>query len=331
LLSLCLKSAAKLQKNMSKRALLSGLKPSEKFLFSVVILFILGLAFQFLGAFLGAWIYGFKISEVLDLGNFANPDYVAAAKLIQILGSVGTFIIPALLFSYLFEGDLFSYYKFRDHTGMWPMLLVILMMVSVIPFINYMAEINMKMEIPIKALDQLLRTLESSAEEMMVAFTATKSIGGLLMNLLMIGVIAAVGEELIFRGLLQRLMIEMVKNVHLAVIVTAILFSAFHFQFFSFLPRFVLGIILGYLMFYGRSIWYPILAHFANNAMGVIYYYFNSRGSADDMLEEIGTSTLIPVAAVISLAIFLIFAMLWYSQVRKNANQSLLPGASEKV
>lgn len=315
---------------MSKRALLSGLKPSEKFLFSVVILFILGLGFQFLGAFLGAWIYGFKISEVLDLGNFTNPDYVAAAKLIQIMGSAGTFIIPALLFSYLFEGDLFSYYKFRDHTGMLPMLLVILMMVSVIPFINYMAEINMKMEIPIKALDQLLRTLEGSAEEMMVAFTATKSIWGLLVNLLMIGVIAAVGEELIFRGLLQRLMIEMVKNVHLAVLITAILFSAFHFQFFSFLPRFVLGIILGYLMFYGRSIWYPILAHFANNAMGVIYYYFNSRGSADDMLEEIGTSTLIPVAAVISLALFLIFAILWYSKVAKNASRSLLPGESEK-
>jgi len=65
----------------------------------------------------------------------------------------------------------------------------------------------------------------------------------------------------------------------------------------------IIGVILGYLMYYGQSIWYPILAHFVNNAMGVIYYYFNSRGSADDMLEEIGTSTLIPVAAVVSLAL----------------------------
>ena len=138
---------------MPKRALLAGLKPSEKFLFSVVILFILGLGFQFLGAFLGAWIYGFRISEVLALGSYDNPSYVAAAKLIQILGSVGTFIIPALLFSYLFEGDLFGYYKFRNPAGMVPMILVILMMVSVIPFINYTAEINMRMEIPVKALD----------------------------------------------------------------------------------------------------------------------------------------------------------------------------------
>ena len=151
----------------------------------------------------------------------------------------------------------------------------------------------------------------------MVAFTATKSISGLLVNLLMIGVIAAVGEELIFRGLMQSLMTQMLKNPHMAILITALLFSAFHFQFFSFLPRFVLGLILGYLMYYGQSIWYPILAHFVNNAMGVIYYYFNSRGSADDMLEEIGTSTLIPVAAVISLALFLLCGALWYFQTER--------------
>ena len=298
------------------------MRPSEKFLFAVVILFILGLAFQFVGAFLAAWIYDFRFMDVLQLGAYEDPRYVAASKLIQISGSIGTFIIPAFLFSYLFEGDLFSYYKFRNQTGMLPMLLIVLMMVSVIPFINYMAEINMKMEIPIRALDQVLRTLEETAEEMMVAFTATKSVGGLLVNLLMIGVIAAVGEELIFRGLFQRLMIDMVKNVHLAIFLTALLFSAFHFQFYSFLPRFVLGLVLGYLMFYGRSIWYPILAHFVNNAMGVIYYYFNSRGSADDMLEEIGTSSLIPVAAIVSLALFLFFGFLWYYQTGRVSSQS---------
>lgn len=315
---------------MPKKALLAGLRPAEKFLFSVVILFILLLVFQFLGVFLAAWIYDFRVSELLAMDTYEDASYVAASKLIQILSSLGSFVLPAFLFSYLFEGDLFSYYKFKNPTGMAPMLLVILMMVSVIPFINYMAEINMKMELPIKALDQMLRTLENAAEEMMVAFTATKSIGGLLVNLLMIGVIAAVGEELIFRGLIQRLMTDMIKNVHVAILVTALLFSAFHFQFFSFLPRFVLGIILGYLMYRGQSIWYPILAHFVNNAMGVVYYYFNSRGRADDMLEEIGTSTLIPVAAVISLTLFLFFGLIWYYQTERFTTRSPQSGRTEK-
>jgi len=307
---------------MPKRALLAGLRPSEKFLFSVVILFIVGLAFQFLGAFLAAWIYGFSVSEILSLGTYEDAGYVAASKLIQILGSVGTFIVPAFLFSYLFEGDLYSYYRFRNPVSMIPMLLVILMMVSVIPFINYLAELNMKMEFPLRALDQLFRSLENAAEEMMEAFTSAENFGGLLVNLLMIGVIAAVGEELIFRGLLQRLLTDMLKNAHLAIMITAVFFSAFHFQFFSFLPRFVLGIILGYLMYYGRSVWYPILAHFINNAMGVSYYYFYSRGSTDDMLEEIGTSSLIPVTAIVSLVIFLFCGLLWYYQVMRLSSQS---------
>jgi membrane protease YdiL (CAAX protease family) len=296
----------------------------------VVVLFILGLAFQFLGAILASWIYGFSFTEILSLQDFDDPTYVAASKLIQILGSIGTFIVPAFLFSYLFAGDLSSYYDFGKPVDTVALLLTVLMIVSVIPFINYMAELNLRMEVPIKALDRIFRALEGEAEEMMQAFTASKTIWGLLVNLLMIGVIASVGEELIFRGVLQRLMIGMLKNVHLAVVITAILFSAFHFQFFSFLPRFVLGLVLGYLMYYGRSVWYPILAHFVNNAMGVIYYYFSSKGSADDMLEEIGTSTLIPVAALISLALFIFFAVMWYYRMGVFTTRSPLSGEIER-
>jgi uncharacterized membrane protein YwaF len=69
-------------------------------------------------------------------------------------------------------------------------------------------------------------------------------------------------------------------------------------------------------MFMGRSIWYPVIAHFVNNAMGVIYYYFNSRGSGEDVLEEIGTSSMLPVAALISLVLFALFFIMWTYQKR---------------
>jgi len=311
---------------VGQKALLSGLKPAERFLFTVVILFILGLAFQFLGAFLAAWIYGFSFSEILTIGTFNDPRYVAASKLIQIMGAVGTFIIPAFLFSYLYAGNLFSYYQFRNQVGVIPLLMTLLMIVAVVPLINYLAELNLKMEFPFKSVDRFLRTLEDEGEVIMQAFMATRTMGGLLVNLLMIGILASVGEELIFRGLLQRLLYGLVKNVHVAIIITAILFSAFHFQFFSFLPRLILGLILGYLMIYGRSIWYPILAHFVNNTMGVIYYYFYARGSADDVLEEIGTSSYVPISAVISLLVFVLLFIMWYYQTRRITNQSLQYG-----
>ena len=316
--SLCINSDAKIQKT----PLLAGLTPAEKFLFSVVILFILGLGFQFLGAFLAAWIYGFSISDILSLGAFDDPHYVAASKLIQILGSVGTFIIPAFLLSYLFAGDLFAYYRFDERTGGGPILLTLAMMISVIPFINYLAELNMSIEISAPGVEGVLRKLENEAEQVMRAFTATKTPGGLLINLLMIGVIAAVGEELIFRGLLQKQLADMFRNNHVSILVTSVLFSAFHFQFFSFLPRFVLGIIMGYLMYLGRSIWFPITAHFVNNAMGVIYYYFNTPESGDAMLEEIGTSAMMPMAAVISLFLSAFFFILWVYQLKTETGKS---------
>jgi len=306
----------KLNHPSQKQAMLAGLKPGEKILFAVVILFILGLLFQFLGAFLAAGFYGFRVSEILTLGDFSNPRYVAAAKLIQIVGAVGTFIVPAFLFSFLFSGDLFSYYRFKDPISWVPVFLTVGMMVSVIPLINYLAEVNMRMDFPIPSVDGLMRKMESDAENIMRAFTATKSVWGLFVNLFMIGVLAAVGEELIFRGLLQKLFTQIVKNPHLAILLTSLLFSAFHFQFFSFLPRFILGLILGYLMYLGRSIWFPIIAHFVNNAMGVIYYYFNSKGSADDMLEEIGTSSMLPMMALISLLIFAVFFIAGSYQLR---------------
>ena len=83
-------------------------------------------------------------------------------------------------------------------------------------------------------------------------------------------------------------------------------------------------------MFYGRSIWYPILAHFVNNAMGVIFYYFNSKGSTDDMLEEIGTSAMMPMAAVVSMLVFALFFVIWYYQTGGLTNRSLLSGEIEK-
>ena len=86
-----------------KQAMLSVLKPGEKFLFAVVMLFILGLIFQFLGAFLAALLYGFRVSEILSIGDFSDPKYVAASKLIQIIGAVHfSFLLDFFLFCFSF-------------------------------------------------------------------------------------------------------------------------------------------------------------------------------------------------------------------------------------
>ena len=96
----------------------------------------------------------------------------------------------------------------------------------------------------------------------------------LLLNLLTVGVVAALGEELVFRGIVQQQMNKFVQNPILSIWITAIIFSAIHMQFVGFLPRMILGAGLGYLFYWSRSLWLPILVHFLFNSLQVVAYYF---------------------------------------------------------
>jgi len=111
---------------------------------------------------------------------------------------------------------------------------------------------------------------ENEAEKVYLAFFEDKSATGLLINLLVMGLVAALSEELFFRGILQQIFIKNKINAHVAIILTAVLFSAFHLQFFGFLPRLFLGLVLGYLYYITQNLWVPITAHFLNNAFAVV-------------------------------------------------------------
>ena len=133
-----------------------------------------------------------------------------------------------------------------------------------------------------------IKKAEESRNEITEAFLNVDSITAFALNIFMFGILAAVGEELLFRGLIQRLFSEWLKNNHWAVIITALLFSALHMQFFGFLPRFVLGVFLGYLFVWTRSLWIPIFAHFVNNAAAVTVYFLYKQGIINVNPEDFG-------------------------------------------
>jgi membrane protease YdiL (CAAX protease family) len=95
----------------------------------------------------------------------------------------------------------------------------------------------------------------------------------MIINLFIIAILPAVGEEFFFRGVLQKILIKLFKSGHVAIWVTAFIFSAMHFQFFGFVPRFILGLIFGYLFFWSGTLWLPVISHFINNAVPVIMAY----------------------------------------------------------
>jgi len=312
---------------VSIKAPLEELGPGLKLLLSGILVLLIGLFSQVLAALLVSWFYSFPFNELFSPDAYSDPQTIAAMKWVQIIGGTGTFILPALLLSWLFTGDPLAWFQPLQRMETLPVILTVLMMCSIIPFINYSAELNMRLELPLESLEEIFRELELQAEELLQAFTSSSSWSSLLVNILMIAVLAAVGEELIFRGVFQRLLTQWIRNIHLAVLLTSILFSAIHFQFYSFLPRLILGMILGYLFYYGSSIWYPILAHFVNNALGVVYYHFHAPGESEAVLDEIGTSQMMPRTAIISLSLFLFFALWWYFRVRSGTSPSPRSGA----
>lgn len=153
-------------------------------------------------------------------------------------------------------------------------LVVVLMMMLFIPVMNCMESYGEIFRLPafLSGLESLLRTLEDAARQTLETMLKTDSVGGLLINVLVIALGAALSEELIFRGILLHLFRKH-WSVHVAVWVSAIAFSAIHFQIYGFVPRMLMGALFGYLAVWSGSLLLPVVAHFTNNACVVVTEY----------------------------------------------------------
>jgi uncharacterized protein len=287
-------------------------------IFSTLGVFFTGLVFQLLGIFMATLFYDVSLSELLQSGDLLDQGQINAFKLVQIIGALGTFVFSSLLLSFVYTGKWLGYFPFRQLTDSKAVVLIILIMVAALPFVNFLTEMNQRLEFPFSGVEQYLRQMEEQTEKLMMTLIRADHLGALLVNLFMIALIPAVGEELVFRGLIQRHLTEWFRNPHVAIIVASAIFSLVHFQIYSFLPRFFLGLVLGYTFYYGKSIWYPIIAHLANNTLGVLFYYFYMNELTGDSLETIGTMEMVPAAALISLLLVAFLMVVWVKMVRSN-------------
>ena len=142
------------------------------------------------------------------------------------------------------------------------------------------------------------------------------TIGGLLFNLLIIALIPAIGEELTFRGVLQQGLTRRM-NPHIAILLSSAIFSFIHFQFYGFLPRMFLGMLLGYLFYTSGSLWTSMLMHFINNGCAVVVYYLNNKGVIDVDVDHFGESQ--NVWVVIASAIVTTALIVWCWRKNRKA------------
>ena len=106
--------------------------------------------------------------------------------------------------------------------------------------------------------------------------------------------------------MLQQSLTKRIKNVHVAVLLSAFIFSFIHFQFYGFLPRMFLGILLGYMFYVSGSLWTSILMHFVNNGSLVVLYYLNNKGLVNVDVEHFGeteSAWLIAASALVTVGL----------------------------
>jgi uncharacterized protein len=229
----------------------------------------------------------------------------------QIIHSIAYFIVPGYFLNWIFTASSRKYFNIYRPTRTLNLFLVVGILIIGIPFINWLIEVNKTFLLP-HVFEHLNSTIEQADKNYTLIagrLLNTDTLGMYLFNILMIAVLPAFGEELIFRGVLQKLFTEITKNIHVSVFITALLFSLIHGQFFGILPRFVLGIFLGYLMVWSKSLWLPIFAHFANNTIIVTILYFqnNFNNSFDYSLD--GMNAIIILFSSIVLTGLLIFVI----------------------
>ncbi|HRH64847.1 MAG TPA: CPBP family intramembrane metalloprotease [Bacteroidia bacterium] len=309
---------------MSFKAIWANNTSYSKFLISVGIILLSAVFFTLVSTILSSAIYGVNMAELQTLlNNLEDPKAISILKLVQTISAIGTFIVPPFIIAYLIDVRPMHFLGIDKWAGVSTGMLVIICLVISVPLINFLGELNGTMHLPgfLKTVEDWMRASEERASELTKAFLEMPTFGDMLFNVFMIALIPAIGEELLFRGVVQKIFTGWAKNVHVGVWMAAILFSAMHMQFYGFVPRLLLGAMLGYLFVWSGSLWLAILAHFVNNASAVIFTYLYQQEISTIDVDAVGTQQGDAWGVIIST---LLTAGLLYSIYRYEQKKRLL-------
>ena len=242
------------------------------------------------------------VSTITTLASNSFTE-LSVLRIAQISSQIFTFVLPPILYVMLVKEKPMSALGLNKVKFHW-ILLGVVMMYVILPLNSAFAEWNAGLKLPesMKTLEELMKSMQDAATEVTEKMLNVNNISGLIINIIMIAGLAALGEELIFRSLLQTSLIKICKNAHVGIIIASVIFSFIHFEFYGFLPRLVLGLLLGYMFYFSGSIWVPMLMHFLNNGTVVVLYFLNNKGFTNIDLETFGkTSTPILIASIIAM------------------------------
>lgn len=259
--------------------------------------------------------------------TFNDPDVLRLLKIVQIISSIVIFAFPVLLFVFLVSRKKLEYLQLNQVGKLSVLLIGGILMFVASPLINFLAEINNHLQLPqwLNGVEAWMKDSEAKDDALTAAFLNHQTFYDLIINLVMMAFVAAVCEELFFRGVLQKLLINMTNNVHVGIWITGAIFSAIHIQFYGFLPRMLMGVYLGYLFVWSGSLWVAIFAHFINNAIAVLFSYLEERKIISDSVDKIGSQGSKYWYMIISTALVVLLLVAIYKLSGKKAVEISTP------
>lgn len=290
----------------------------------IQLLLFIGMAFglfmilTLIGTLILSKMTGVGILEVrnIEKWNPSDPRMIHFIRGLLLIQFLGLFLIPSLLFAYFSDPKPLDYLGLKQPQKSIYWLFAIVAMFVAIPVVEYIGVLNQKMNFGADT-QKWMKGMEEEAAKQIQFMLSKHTIRELITNLVFISLFAGIGEEIFFRGILQRMFIRAFKNPWMGIVLTAAIFSAFHFQFFGFFPRLALGIVLGAIYWYSGSLWAAILAHFVYDGFIIVLVYFNPSMIKDPDQSILNPNNLLPMG-VISLALTIL--LLW--QMKKNSSAS---------
>jgi membrane protease YdiL (CAAX protease family) len=251
----------------------------------VSLLIIIGVGFVLLVVLLipGFLLFGAEISLITTPSSAFGANELAFLRYMVIVQDIAIFIVPAVIILYLMKTENNAAIPDLKTPHLKEILLVIMLAFFLFPITNFTGQLNSEMHLPdwMSGLEKWMIEKEDQADGLIDLLISSNTFWVMLLNIIMIAVLPAIGEELIFRGVFQKIFYKLFRSGHLAVWFTAIIFSAVHFQFLGFIPRFILGLVFGYLYLWSGTLWLPIIAHFVNNAVPVVGTYIHAFDNAN--------------------------------------------------
>ena len=205
-----------------------------------------------------------------------NSTNANLSRTIQFISTFFAMALPAIIFARIVNRKPFSYIGFNSAiSGKQVFILIGIVLIGLI-LSAALSELNAMIPLS-KSLAQSFKAMEDEYDKQVFSIANMKTVQDYIMSLIIIALLPAIFEEMLFRGCLQPVMINITKNVFAGILLTGILFSALHGSFYGFLPRLALGLILGYIFYFSKNLWLSIIFHFFNNALGITQMYALSR------------------------------------------------------